>query len=178
MNKLFSEENKVPRTLLEAWKVAGSATYKCARSEVKISQCRSFSSSPKLESALLNLSVNMRRIFQTSEQPTITQLSAISLKSGLFHLVSPPCSFLPPSLLLSNLFPPPSPASSPPSGMACHVKPMIRIIRLIKSISLRLSSTASVSVCACPLPLLLLPTLRTRLHTWQWLTVESPFKHK
>ena len=28
MKKLFSEENKVPRTLFEARKVAGSATYK------------------------------------------------------------------------------------------------------------------------------------------------------
>ena len=28
MNKLLSEENKVPRTLFEAWNVAGSATYK------------------------------------------------------------------------------------------------------------------------------------------------------
>ena len=28
MNKLFSEENKVPRILFEARKVAGSATYK------------------------------------------------------------------------------------------------------------------------------------------------------
>ena len=28
MNKLFSEENKVPRTLFEGRKVAGSATYK------------------------------------------------------------------------------------------------------------------------------------------------------
>ena len=27
MNMLFSEENKVPRTLFEARKVAGSATY-------------------------------------------------------------------------------------------------------------------------------------------------------
>ena len=28
INKLFSEENKIPRTPFEAWKVAGSATYK------------------------------------------------------------------------------------------------------------------------------------------------------
>ena len=28
MNKLFSEENKDSRTLFEAWKVAGSTTYK------------------------------------------------------------------------------------------------------------------------------------------------------
>ena len=33
VNKLFSEENKVPRTLYEARKVAGSATYK--QSKVK-----------------------------------------------------------------------------------------------------------------------------------------------
>ena len=33
-NKLFSEENKVSRTLFEARKVAGSATYKQSKTEL------------------------------------------------------------------------------------------------------------------------------------------------
>ena len=37
VNKLFSEENKVPRTLLEARKVAGSATYKVSEYEAVLS---------------------------------------------------------------------------------------------------------------------------------------------
>ena len=37
VNKLFSEENKVPRTLLEAGKVAGSATYKVSEYEAVLS---------------------------------------------------------------------------------------------------------------------------------------------
>ena len=37
MNKLFSEENKVPRTLFEARKVAGSATRKQSKYEIALS---------------------------------------------------------------------------------------------------------------------------------------------
>ena len=34
VNKLFSEENKVPRTQFEAWRVAGSATYKQSKTDI------------------------------------------------------------------------------------------------------------------------------------------------
>ena len=36
MNKLFSQENKVPRTLCEAREVAGSAKYKQSKTSMKV----------------------------------------------------------------------------------------------------------------------------------------------